>query len=660
MQVCFCFGVLSIVKLHIFYLNIQANKLYDYEKLRKMSEEYFQEQEDFLNHNIRDPNKSDGKVECDERITEDLPIDYLNFELGRKSFYELIHLIKENWNPFTVPARLYCKRWIVTLNLPISIITLIVNVSLIDDFFQPELSNRTIVIGFNDTAIRNRSVSGFTTKECIELPMNNSFIDHLPQEYMSYSCWKVHHWFGLLSIISLYNPATNKISAILGPGTTSILALIWSFLVMIAGIIMMTLVMTISSGGKWFSLFLLSFGGISFFLDVIFSAKIYSTMRKLYQSDSMKETISLYLYGISQVKNHANDEGCLNTSTDEDEKIMNGSKVDLTIKFISYPFLFFLSPLLFIYINFIACIKQETSKITANQRKMCIFARSIFALTPLYCFQLFKIMNNPKKFFTHQNFETLYENLTTYVYLFTYGWYAIVSPLIEKYWNRDFFNIWDNFKIQSIILILNTMFKIWSISIITLFFNIWTIFIIMASFWTVLCFILILTQWILHSRDIWEKQKEKLVNRRQREKDETCWQRLAGTRIDGIILSFITQTNLENNSKAKTTRLIVFYYTLVMYTLGLGSILCVCHTDPEYVQILGPNISWSEFKMVHDKSYLHLALGIAFGLGFSSLVLDLFCTCGWRNSVYHSAYVEDSTEEDEDESRLEQEDESKV
>ena len=64
--------------------------------------------------------------------------------------------------------------------------------------------------------------------------------------------------------------------------------------------------------------------------------------------------------------------------------------------------------------------------------------------------------------------------------------------------------------------------------------------------------------------------------------------------------------------------------------------------------------------MVHDKSYLHLALGIAFGLGFSSLVLDLFCTCGWRNSVYHSAYVEDSTEEDEDESRLEQEDESKV
>ena len=150
---------------------------------------------------------------------------------------------------------------------------------------------------------------------------------------------------------------------------------------------------------------------------------------------------------------------------------------------------------------------------------MCIFARSIFALTPLYCFQLFKIMNNPKKFFTHQNFETLYDNLTTYVYLFTYGWYAIVSPLIEKYWNRDFFNIWDNFKIQSIILILNTMFKIWSISIITLFFNIWTIFIIMASFWTVLCFILILTQWILHSRDIWEKQKEKLVNRRQREKD---------------------------------------------------------------------------------------------------------------------------------------------
>ena len=83
----------------------------------------------------------------------------------------------------------------------------------------------------------------------------------------------------------------------------------------------------------------------------------------------------------------------------------------------------------------------------------------------------------------------------------------------------------------------------------------------------------------------------------------------------------------------------MFYYNLIMYVVILGSIVCICHTDSEFVQILGPNITWSELEVVKEKYYLHLAVGIALGFGFSSLAIDICLFACNRVSVFHGSSV---------------------
>ena len=116
----------------------------------------------------------------------------------------------------------------------------------------------------------------------------------------------------------------------------------------------------------------------------------------------------------------------------------------------------------------------------------------------------------------------------------------------------------------------------------------------------------------------------------------SCMEHLAGTRTDGIFLSFLTQTNLEDTEKAKTTRCIVFYYNLIMYVVILMNIVCICHTDPEF-QILGPNITWSELEIVKEKFCLHLAVGISIGFGFLSLAIDICLFCCKGESVFQGS-----------------------
>ena len=148
----------------------------------------------------------------------------------------------------------------------------------------------------------------------------------------------------------------------------------------------------------------------------------------------------------------------------------------------------------------------------------------------------------------------------------------------------------------------------------------------MASSCFVLLVVLFASQRFLHSKDAAKEE-------------QSCLQYLAETKTEAIFLSFLTQTNLEDSRKAKTTRSIVFYYNLIMYVVILSTIVCICHTDPEFVQILGPNINWSELEIVKEKFYLHLAVGITFGFGFLSLAIDILLVCCRKNSVFQGIQV---------------------
>ena len=148
----------------------------------------------------------------------------------------------------------------------------------------------------------------------------------------------------------------------------------------------------------------------------------------------------------------------------------------------------------------------------------------------------------------------------------------------------------------------------------------------MASSWFVLLIVLFASQWFLHSKDAAKEE-------------QSCLQYLAETKTEAIFLSFLTQTNLEDSRKVKTTRSIVFYYNLIMYVVILSTIVCICHTDPEFVQILGPNINWSELEIVKEKFYLHLAVGITFGFGFLSLAMDILLAFCGKNSVFQGIQI---------------------
>jgi len=154
------------------------------------------QEEEFLNENTRNPKLSDLKP----RRTEDSPINYLNVKLGRESISGIIELLKKEWNPLIKKCFTKC---LTLLGLPIRIWFLILKISVIYQYFQEKNFTRDVVSGFNETSIQNRSVNGFSSKECYPIMVE--------EDYASYSCWKVHYWYGILAIIFLYSPSNNII-----------------------------------------------------------------------------------------------------------------------------------------------------------------------------------------------------------------------------------------------------------------------------------------------------------------------------------------------------------------------------------------------------------------------------------------------------------------
>ena len=156
-------------------------------------------------------------------------------------------------------------------------------------YFQVQNYDCVIVINYNDTACQNKSVYGFKSKECIQ--------SSIEEDSITYSCWKAHHWYGVMAIIFMYMPANDIISAVIGPGVTTILSPIWSLLLIVVGVILMGLdIEIIGCDAKWIGLFLLLLEGATFFLDILHYARFYSSMKESFQSKSMREKIVIYVY----------------------------------------------------------------------------------------------------------------------------------------------------------------------------------------------------------------------------------------------------------------------------------------------------------------------------------------------------------------------------
>ena len=92
-----------------------------------------EEQEDEYNGDIiRDPTFKDLKARC----TEDVPINYLNVELGRQSISGISKLLKENWNPCVSKCFGSLRKCSANFGLPATLYLLFLKISVIFLYFQ--------------------------------------------------------------------------------------------------------------------------------------------------------------------------------------------------------------------------------------------------------------------------------------------------------------------------------------------------------------------------------------------------------------------------------------------------------------------------------------------------------------------------------------------
>ena len=268
-----------------------------------------------------------------------------------------------------------------------------------------------------------------------------------------------------------------------------------------------------------------------------------------------------------------------------------------------YPILLLISPLIYIYIKLMLSIKSNENELILHQNRYASFGKTLFGSTPLFCIHLYNMLSQRTDFSISQVFTLIF------------------TPIgISLAINRRFFNYKNNSAdftstfsfITFIVILLNTTGRLISFSLMTLFFDTETLAIIFS--YCVALLLLLIYSFGLYSKN---KKKNELTHE-----------------LEGIVLSFVVQTNIEGTKSAKLFRFMIFYFITVFYLGTTTLLLSLCNINPENISY--GDIIWSEIPIVKNIYVLNMVCGIALIFLVFSLILDILLQLFTGKSFFHA------------------------
>ena len=396
----------------------------------------------------------------------------------------------------------------------------------------------------------------------------------------TYDCWDRDYYYGGLTLLFIYLPSSYTVAAVLGPKVTGWCSMGWGFVPMIVGSILWIEGLR---GCDACVIIGVSMAGLGIGTVVLGGVLVAEQWKNITSSQTSY-----------------------------------GSKI--VVKSMLYPILFIFSPLIFLYIKFLTIIKRD-NKMIECQKKVASMGEAMLEASPQYCLQMYVVLH------------TLDPTWSQWVSIFT-SLISLNIPNIEKY--HEPHGLLDiikkcgksmkackNYLLPTLVIILNTVGKIMSISIISVFFEFILLFIIGGYFFT-----LILTLFItLFLYDLFE--------------EEDKVQQLG----EALILGFLTQTNLSDTRAAKIARMILFYFTLILYCGIVMTIMIICNVNPDNNVVIdglpAGDVIWKDLALVQNITKLNTVCGVTLTCFLSSWILDILCQCvADRGGVYHSAWRE--------------------
>ena len=411
---------------------------------------------------------------------------------------------------------------------------------------------------------------------------------------ITFKCWGRDYYYGGLTLLFIYLPSSYTVAAVLGPVTAGWCSIRWGIVMIIVGPFVAPVVGVIVCEicghiGQGMSILL---GCGILFVGIILLAQQWRISKP---------------------------------------KLSQQSPI---LKFLLYPFLLIFSPLIFLYIKFLTIIKRE-NKMIESQKKIASIGEAILEASPQYCFQMYVVLH------------TLDPTWTQWLSIFT-SLLGLNIPNIEKY--HEPHGLVDlikkcfksktasiNFLLPTLVMFLNTVGKVLSISIIIVFFKLfWGLFIIIGY-----CVALILLLSIISFLNSLHKEKDK-------------GQQL----FEAMFLGFLTQTNLSDTRTAKIVRMVVFYTSLILYCGIVMTIMYIFNVNPNYIVVLSGiiesdingnvvipgipgihgDIIWKNLALVQNITILNTVCGVTLSCFGFSWILDIVCQCVTdRGGVYHAA-----------------------
>ncbi len=415
-------------------------------------------------------------------------------------------------------------------------------------------------------------------------------------------------WFTIHTLLYIYLPSVNVMATLYGPETIGRVAKRTGFIIAIIGAVLATVgfyvLSPITSVIGWFLLF---FGGTT--------------------------------SGLGWINKHS---GC---------NIDVYRAYPSILHYIFFFPLLILAPAIFIFIKFMAIIKEET-RFLKSQSSYGSRGEAILEAAPQLGLQIYITLLTMKPS-VNQKLSILTSAAT------------ISFPIIETYvsargMDLDFKSIMQNF----LVFLPSSLFKVASVSIMGVFMNGWAIPLIMSIIIIELVCLLSLEKF----HDI--GPAEVSITSYHSHENGGVEETLSSYRgmetlaiadrkqqfMECIFLSWMTLTNLGNSKRAAVYRVVSTFLITVIYSVILTVFLIICNTnvsDGYTFRIHETGITWSELPLVSLENglYVNLILGLTICMGWVSFLLDLVtaalkiycCGCGpvedfWDNAVLLEAF----------------------
>ena len=453
----------------------------------------------------------------------------------------------------------------------------------------------------NDTVVQNETSSiwfwDVDTKVCLPTFTN------LQTNSMTFACEEHSYWWGIGTLIFIYMPSVNVISALISPKIAGVMCFFWGLI-----IVGLTLLFVFYPY-QWLLNFEIAYYeenglfpwntgyheafNIAFMFFVIFGSVIFAFG-------------IIQLFSGTEEKKYNWLTTVVNSFISSLTEVFNNKK----LIFLIFPFLLILSPLFLLLIKFLAIVKPKNDLIQ-NQSRYCSLGESILEATPQLCLQLYVIFNSMSPSWK-QIFSIITSSLT------------LGLPNMEKFLNYPDFQL-KSFAKYFLIFFLNSVFRVSSLSLITTFFHTYTFLIFFIVIVIEMTMILILLP-------IYKLYNEEDL--------QLQW-------IECGFLSWLTMTNFDNTKAAVMLRMASTYFIFFLYSAFLLSITTICAINPNIVILSSFGIQelfaevivdWSQLEIL---PYLPLMVGIIIFIGAGSMILDLFGVWKHHQQLDHLGFWSD-------------------